>query len=33
MDIDPPGTFDYIWYKGGALKPIESKIFGEKRHP
>lgn len=30
MDIDPAGTFDYIWFRGDKLKVIGSKTFGEK---
>jgi len=30
MDTDPPGTFDYIWYKGEELKPTDISIFGNK---
>ena len=30
MDIDPPGTFDYIWYKGNHLKVGSSSTFGEE---
>ena len=30
MDVDPPGTFDYIWYKGIGLCAMRSEIFGEQ---
>jgi len=29
MDLDPPGTFDYIWVKGNHVTPIKSYTFGE----
>ena len=30
MDTDPEGTFDYIWFKGDLLNPINIKIKGDK---
>ncbi|CDW74273.1 UNKNOWN [Stylonychia lemnae] len=30
MDTDPPGTFDYIFYKGRGIRPIKSVIKGDQ---
>lgn len=29
MDTDPPGTFDFIFYKGEGIKPIKSEVKGK----
>jgi hypothetical protein len=31
MDTDPPGTFDYIWFRGPNLTPVTANTFGEKQ--
>jgi len=33
MDTDPDGTFDYIWFQGDSVKPLNIKIFGDKPKP
>ena len=30
MDTDPPGTFDYIFYKGRGINPVLSEIRGDQ---
>eukprot|EP00347_Sterkiella_histriomuscorum_P010723 403375169 len=30
MDTDPPGTLDYIFYKGRGIQPVTSQVMGQK---
>ena len=33
MDTDPPGIFDFIFYRGEGIKVINSKRMGENHEP
>jgi len=33
MDVDPDGTFDYIWYKGEHIRTNDIKIIGNLPKP
>ena len=30
MDTDPPGTLDFIWYRGRGVKVLDVQKMGDK---